>query len=106
MAERSATTAVMEAKRLQKRIPSAQDAVMELRRMGEEMPAKALKMAKEELRVRGLPTKVPTAAQARLLVQKRIVALRREKRVKTAEKWVRGQMKAIGLKPRAAPAAA
>jgi hypothetical protein len=106
MAERSAKKAMKEAKRLQKRIPRPQIAVAEIRRMGEEMPAKALKMAKKELRVRGLPTKVPSAVEARALLQKRIVSIRREKRVKLAEKWVRGQMKALGMKPRAVAAVA
>lgn len=102
MAERSAKRAMVEAKRLQKRIPTAHDAVAEIRRLSEEMPAKALKVARKELKARGLPAKVPSAAEARGLLRKRLSSIRREKRVRQAEKWVRVQIKGLGLRPRAA----
>lgn len=101
IAERSAKSAVKEAQRLRTRIPSPREAIAEVRRLGDELPAKALKLAKKELRVRGLPTKVPSRDQARALLAKRIASLRREKRVKRAEKWIRAQIGAPRAKPRA-----
>jgi hypothetical protein len=100
MAQKGAKQALKEVRRLRKEIPS----VEELRAIGLKLPDKAVKMAKKELRARGLPTKIPTALQARAIVEKRVASLRREKRVKQAEKWVRARIDMIGAKASVAAA--
>lgn len=58
-------------------------------------PEDVLRDVKRRLNKAGVPTRIPSADEARRILEKRIVQLRRQKQVRRAERWLRTQLASL-----------
>lgn len=58
-------------------------------------PEDILKDVQRRLKKAGVSTRIPSAEEARLVLEKRLARLRRQKQVRSAEHWLRSQLAVI-----------